>query len=112
MQAPQARHIARGGTQGFSFRWRREGPSGEGPAILSEAHRVQRDHVPYEGAGCQLVQPLAAAAEHDVARPQFRPAPYRQWPGLRRKRHERELRPETNISNPWKIFLAPQHLQI
>src|ERR1700730_656001 len=112
MQAPQARHIARGGTQDFSLRWQRERLSGKSPTIFFELQSVQCYHVPHGGASRCLVPPLAAAVEHDLAWPQFCPAPYRQWLRMCRKRYERELRPWTDIGNPRKVFLAPQHLQI
>src|SRR5262249_40298694 len=50
--------------------------------------------------------------EHDVIRLQCRAAPHRQWPRLRRKRHEGALRRQMEIGCTRKVLLAAQHLEM
>src|SRR5690349_20629067 len=112
MQAPQASHIAWGRLQYAPPRWRREGFSGERPAILCELRRICRYYTPDEGFRGRLMQPFAAAVEHDVICLQFRATPHRQRFGMRRKRHKDEPWRQMQIGHTWGFFFASQHLQM
>src|SRR6516162_5573411 len=79
---------------------------------MLELRRVHCYHVPDEGSGRELMQPLAATMEHDVARLHFCAAPHRRWSGIRRKRDKGQPRGELQIGYAWGIFLTPQHLRM
>ena len=79
---------------------------------IFELRRVHCYHVPDEGSGRELMQPLAATMEHDVARLHFCAAPHRQWSGIRQKRHKGHARRELHIGYAWGIFLTSQHLRM
>src|SRR6516162_9699889 len=79
---------------------------------MLELRRVHCYHVPDEGSGRELMQPLAATMEHDVARLHFCAAPHRQWSGIRSKRNKGQPRCELQIGYAWGIFLTSQHLRM
>jgi hypothetical protein len=109
MQAPQARGIARGGPQHLSLRQRSKGAAAERSGIMFEPGSVQRHQVPDGGPRRPLVEPLAAAVEHDFPGLQFGTAPYWQRAGARWKGHEDELRWERQLGCPRQVFGPGQH---
>jgi hypothetical protein len=112
MQAPQTRRVARGGPQNSAGGGQVDRRATEGPAMVFELLRFERDHAPDAMPGRPLMQPLAKAVEHDVTRRDRRAAPHRRQAGEDRKRDENQLRRQREIGDSRMILLATQQLHV